>query len=266
MPFYHSDGLKYYRFPSFEAHGVIHAALARQGGSSPSPWASLNLGGTVGDDSARVFENRQRAFAALQLRFDSQFDVWQVHSDQVVVADGPRTPSQEIQQADAILTDRPGVTLFMRFADCVPVYLYDPRKRVVGLAHAGWMGTIKRTAGNAIRTMVEAFGSQPEEIITGIGPSIAAHHYPVGAEVAAQVRAAFGEHAESLLIPVEADQPAPGVKFDLWEANRLILRQEGVQQVELCSLCTACHTSDWYSHRAENGRTGRFGALIALPE
>jgi YfiH family protein len=139
----------------------------------------LNLGGTVGDDSARVFENRQRAFAALQLRFDSQFDVWQVHSDRVVVAHGPRTSSQEIQQADAILTDRPGVTLFMRFADCVPVYLYDPRKQVVGLAHAGWIGTIKRIAGNAGFTMVH--GSQPEEIILD-QPSIAAHHYPVGAD------------------------------------------------------------------------------------
>jgi len=247
-------------------HGVIHAALTRHGGSSPSPWASLNLGGTVGDDSARVYENRQRAFAAVQLRFDSLFDVWQVHSDRVVVADGPRLTSQAIQKADAILTDRPEVTLFMRFADCVPVYLFDPRKRVVGLAHAGWMGTIKRTAGKAVRTMVEAFGSQPDEIIAGIGPSIAVHHYPVGAEVAAQARVAFGEQAENLLIPVEQDLPTPVAKLDLWEANRLILRQEGVQQVELSGLCTACHTDDWYSHRGENGRTGRFGAVIALPK
>ncbi len=126
MPFYHSNGLKYYRFPLFEGHGVIHAALTRQGGTSPSPWDSLNLGGTVGDDSARVFENRQRAFEAVQLSFDSLFDVWQVHSDRVVVANAPRLASEAIQQADAILTNKPDVTLFMRFADCVPVYLYDP--------------------------------------------------------------------------------------------------------------------------------------------
>ncbi len=77
---------------------------------------------------------------------------------------------------------------------------------------------------------------------------------------------AFGTHAESLLFSIQDDQPEPGVKFDLWEANRLILEQEGVKQVELSGLCTACHTEDWYSHRAENGRTGRFGAMIALPK
>lgn len=266
MPYYHSNGLKYYRFPLFEGHGVIHAALTRQGGISPSPWDSLNLGGTVGDDSARVFENRKRAFEAVQLSFDSLFDVWQVHSDRVVVANTPRLASEAIQQADAILTNKPDVTLFMRFADCVPIYLYDPCKRVVGLAHAGWVGTIKRITGKAVRTMVATFGCQPDEIIAGIGPSIAAHHYPVGADVVTQVRAAFGTHAESLLFSIQDGQPETGVKFDLWEANRLILEQEGVKQVELSGLCTACHTEDWYSHRSENGRTGRFGALIALPK
>lgn len=265
MPFYHSNGLKYFSFSSFEAQGVKHAALTRQGGVSPSPWASLNLGGTVGDESLRVLENRQRACTALQLPFDSLFDVWQVHSDRVVVSDRARLPEQPIQQADAILTGKSQVTLFMRFADCVPVFLFDPRQRVVGLAHAGWVGTIKRTAGRAVAAMVDVFGCRPQDILAGIGPSIAAHHYPVGPEVAAQVRQAFGEKAAALLEPVVDGSSADGLTFDLWEANRLILQESGIQQVEISGLCTACANEDWYSHRAEKGRTGRFGALIALP-
>lgn len=264
MPFYQTNGVRYYSFPTFEELGVVHAAVARQGGVSPAPWASLNLGGTVGDDSRRVVENRQRAFSALQLDLESLYDVWQVHGDRVVVTQKPRPASQEILQADAILTDRPGVTLFMRFADCVPIFFFDPAKGVIGLAHAGWMGTVKRIAGLTVRTMAQRFGSRPEEIIAGIGPSIAAHHYPVGPEVVAQVRESFGKEAAKLLTPVDQDQPAAGMQFDLWLTNQLILEQEGVRNIDICGLCTACHTDDWFSHRAEHGRTGRFGALISL--
>lgn len=265
MTFYYSNGLKFFRFPCLEEQGVVHAAITRRGGVSPAPWQSLNLGGTVGDEVNRVQENRQRACAALQLPFGSLFDVWQVHSDRVVVAGAPRPPGQPIQQADAILTDRPDVTLFMRFADCVPIFLYDPVKKVVGLAHAGWMGTVRRTAGKTVEVMAEVFGSLPQDILAALGPSIAAHHYPVGPDVIAQVRQAFGENADELLEAVPDSAPQGGEKFDLWQANRLVLQEKGVRQVEISGLCTACDKDDWYSHRAEQGSTGRFGALIALP-
>jgi hypothetical protein len=147
----------------------------------------------------------------------------------------------------------------MRFADCVPILLYDPVQGVVGLAHAGWQGTVKGIATSAVEAMQARYGSRPVDIRAGIGPSIGVHHYAVGAEVIARVRESFGEAAASFLPETNG-----AVQFDLWAANRFLLEQAGVFQVEVAGLCTACHPQDWFSHRAQNGRTGRFGALIAL--
>lgn len=264
MPFHQPDGIRYFTFDSFTAAGVLHGAIGRQGGVSLEPWASLNVGATVGDDLANVRENRRRSFQALGRPLGTLFDVWQVHSADVVCADAPRPPEQEHVRADAILTDRPGVTLFMRFADCVPIFLFDPQRKVAGLAHAGWMGTVRGTVAAAVKAMQDCYHSRPQDILAGIGPSIAAHHYEVGPEVAGQVRAAFGLDAAALLQPSPGSNGSGHMLFDLWAANRLLLERAGVQQVEIAGVCTACHTEDWYSHRAEKGRTGRFGAVIAV--
>lgn len=260
MPFHQIDSIRYLTFDLFDALGVSHAVFTRQGGVSPAPWDSLNVGSLVGDQPECVAENRRRSFAALGRSLDSLYDVWQVHSSDVVIAEAPRNGAQH-HRADAILTDRPEVTLYMRFADCVPVLLVDPEHHAVGLVHAGWQGTVKKVAAAAVSAMQARYASRPETLLAGIGPSIGPHHYPVGEEVAAQVRVAFGEQAHTLL---EAANNQSGVQFDLWSANRLVLEQAGVQQIEISQICTACHPEDWYSHRGEHGRTGRFGALIAL--
>ena len=262
MPLNEIDRLRYYTFESLAECGVTQAIFTRHGGVSPEPWAALNLGGTVGDDPQRVTENRLRAFQAVGRSSASLYDVWQVHGDEVVIANAPRPLHTPHIKADAMLTDRPEVTLFMRFADCVPILLCDPRHRVVGLAHAGWKGTVLRVAAAAVEAMQAHYGSAPADIRAAIGPSIAAHHYPVGPDVAAEVRGAFGADAASLLLARNGVHS--GVQFDLWAANRLVLEQAGVHHVEVSGLCTACQKLDWYSHRAEAGKTGRFGVLIAL--
>ncbi len=258
MPF-HSDGeIRYYQFGLFD-HGPVHAIFTRRGGLSPDPWAALNLGGTVGDDPERVRENCRRALRALDRGLDSVYDVWQVHGVEVAIAESPRPPETPHLEADAILTDRPAVTLMMRFADCVPVFLHDPVRKVVGIAHAGWMGTVRGTLRAAVEAMQTRFGSRLADIQAAIGPSIGPDHYQIGPDVATQVRQAFGAETPKLLAA-----RAGAVYFDLWAANRLTLEQAGVRQIEVAELCTACHTDDWFSHRAERGRTGRFGAIIAL--
>ena len=264
MPFHQSNGIRYYTFESLADSGVTHAALTRRGGVSPQPWSSLNVGGTVGDEAENVHENRVRSFQALDRSFDSLFDVWQVHSKDVVCTQAPRPPGNAYQKADAILTDRPGVTLFMRFADCVPIFVYDPRNKVVGLIHAGWLGTVQQVAGAAVDAMRACYGSRPQDILAGIGPSIAAHHYEVGPEVVAQVRDAFGVDASALLLPTNGTGPEGRALLDLWAANRLVLERAGVRHIDIAGICTACTLEDWYSHRAEKGQTGRFGALIGL--
>jgi polyphenol oxidase len=258
MPFQSRAGIRYYQFDNL-GDGLDHAIFTRRGGVSPSPWADLNLGGTVGDDPERVRKNRQLALTVLGCDPASVYDVWQVHGVDVAVAEAPRLPEASHLQADIILSRTPGITLLMRFADCVPVLLHDPVQKAIGLVHAGWLGTVLGTARVAVEAMRTYFNSDSMNILAAIGPSIGPDHYDVGFDVVARVRQTFGKAARYVL----RDQ-AGKTYFDLWAANRLILERAGVTQIELAGLCTFCHNDDWYSHRAENGRTGRFGAVIAL--
>ena len=258
MSFHTTDGVRYFCFDSFPA-GAVHAVFTRQGGMSPAPWHSLNVGGTVGDEQERVVANRFRSFHAMGRDPHSIFDVWQVHSAEVVIADAPHFSRPPEYKADAILTNKPEVTLFMRFADCVPILLHDPKKQVVGVVHAGWQGTVKKIVREAVRAMQAAYGSDPADVLAGIGPSIGPDHYEIGPDVIARVRESFDGDSDALLHTHEGR-----VHLDLWAANRLTLEQAGVGRVDLAGLCTACHPDDWYSHRAQQGQTGRVGALIAL--
>ncbi len=258
------DEIRYHTFKSFDQEGILHGSISRSGGVSPSPWHSLNLGATVGDEPERVQENRRRVFQAFGRPIESLYDVWQIHGTEVVCTDAPRPLNQPHLKADAILTDVVGVTLFMRFADCVPIFLFDPTRRVVGLVHAGWQGTVDQTVMHAIQAMVRCYRCSPADILAGIGPSIGPHHYEVGPEVVAMVNQTFGPDACRLLESRNGTGGEYGVQFDLWNANRLILEKAGVRNIEISEICTACHPEDWYSHRAEKGRTGRFGAIIGL--
>ena len=258
MPFRESAGIRYFQFESLALPALQHAILTRRGGVSPRPWASLNLGGTVGDDPDRVGANLQRAMEATGLRSGSLFQVWQVHSAEVARADGPQ-PDRSSIKADAIVTNRTGVTLLMRFADCVPILIFDPVRSAIGMAHAGWLGTVRGVATALVRNMTREFGSEPGDLLAALGPSIGPDHYPVGPEVAAQVESSFGPAA-----PEHLRKQNGSLIFDLWSANRWQLESGGIRSVEVSGICTACHLNDWYSHRGEHGQTGRFGAVIAL--
>lgn len=256
MPFTWNTGLRFYQFNSLQ---VRHAVFTRHGGVSPKPWNSLNLGGTVGDEIERVRRNRLLCFETMDCKPDSIFDVWQVHSADAVCADVPRKFDEPYQKADIILTDKPAVTLFMRFADCVPILVHDSVKGVIGVSHAGWLGTVRDVAGATVDTMRERYGSNPSDVIACIGPSIGPDHYEVGDDVITQVRQTFGGDA-SLMLPLHGGK----THFNLWKANQYLLERAGVSKIEIAGICTACHTDDWFSHRAEKGKTGRFGALISL--
>jgi len=258
MPFREMSGLKYFFFSALDELGIQHGIFTRRGGVSPSPWASLNTGGMSGDSRVNIVENRRRIFSVLSLSVESIFDVWQVHSTRVVIADRPRALDTPHQKADAIITDKVGVTLFMRFGDCVPILLVDPIKRVIGMAHAGWQGTVGLIARSTVDEMVRNFGCRPGDVIAAIGPSIGPDHYQVRDDVIKRVGEFFCE--DDQVIKTRDDRQY----FDLWEANRQILEKSGVLKIEQAGICTACHMDDWYSHRGEHGKTGRYGALISL--
>jgi len=164
-----------------------------------------------------------------------------------------------IPATDALITDTPGVALMLRFADCLPVLLYDPVRGAIGLAHAGWKGTVEGIAAKTVSAMVEAYGSRPANIMAGLGPCIGPCCYQVGAEVIEAVKARFN-HWPGLLRP----QGDGSVHFDLCEANRCQLAELGVEEVEVIQLCTACRTDELFSHRAEGGHTGRFAVILGM--
>ncbi len=253
------NGIQYLQFETFAKHHLPHGMFLRHGGVSPAPFQSLNLGGNNGDARPNVVENRNRIFDAIGRKVDSLYDVWQVHSDTIVCTDHPRPLDVGHLPADAILTNNPDITLFMRFADCVPIYVYDPVERVAGLIHAGWPGTVKKIVFKTIVKMGEVYGSKPEHILAGIGPSICVYHYEIREDVIEQVLSGLSPNGEAFLKRMD------GKTFlNLQEANRHQLLEAGVRQVEMSGVCTACNTTDWFSHRGDHGVTGRYGALLAL--
>ncbi len=259
MPFHTRNGLSWWYDEVLDELGVLHGVFTRQGGVSPAPWNTLNTSITVGDDPRRVRENLLRAFQALGRPFQSRYDTWLVHGARVVQAPLPRGRRMPPLQADAIITHSPQVTLLMRFADCLPILVYEPHRRVLGMAHAGWRSTAQGVAMALVEALVQAYDARPTDMVAVLGPTIGPDHYEVGPEVHQAMLAAFGEEAETWF-------RSRGDRFtlDLWEANAWQLRQVGVGTVRTSGLCTACDTDRWFSHRAEKGRTGRFPALMAL--
>jgi YfiH family protein len=258
MPFRQMGPLKIFEFASLDRAELLQAVFTRRGGKSTGQWASLNVGATVGDNPEHVIQNRNLCYQACGCDPGSVFDVWQVHSARILRAEAGRRLDPP-PKADGMVTDQPGVVLFMRFADCVPILAYDPERRAIGLAHAGWQGTLAGVGAQLVAALCQNYGCRPENIMVGIGPSIAAHHYPVGDDVAALVQQRFGAGAGAHLQAHNGQH-----SFDLWSANVAILRQAGVGRIEVSGECTACATEDWYSHRAQHGQTGRFGVLLSL--
>jgi YfiH family protein len=262
MPFQDSGGLRFYQFELLKQASVTQAVFTRRGGVSSGPYSELNVGATVGDERTNVTENLERAFAAVNRPRNSLFDSWLVHATQTLVAADPRPPEWERPpQADIVMTNKPHVTLFMRYADCVPLVFVDPVRKAIALAHAGWRGTLQRVAARTVEQMGEHYGSLAGDLLVGIGPAISVTNYEVGQEVVDEVRSAFGEKTD-LLVREIGDTP----HLDLAAANRLVLEEAGVRSVENSALCTFDNQADWFSHRASGGKTGRFGALLALGE
>ncbi len=257
-----------YRFDQLGGDpSLVHAVFTRLGGVSRPPYASLNLGHTVGDDLAAVQVNHNRMFQALGLDRSQAVGCHLTHgADVFVVTASDR--GQILGRADAIVTAEAGVYLSMRFADCTPILLHDPVRRAVGLAHAGWRGTVKNVAGAVVRAMVDELGCSPEAITALIGPAIGPCCYQVGDEVIQAVEGAFSLAGSTGngQAPLFSRRNGRFAFFDLWEANRRQLLAAGAGQVGVAGLCTACHTDHFFSHRAERGQTGRFGVVIGYRE
>ena len=278
--------LRYYQFSSLQDDGLLHGVFTRLGGVSEGIYSSLNLSRSTGDSLEPVRENRRRMFEALGLLPEQSLTSWLIHSNTVRVVSKTDLGQDDVH-ADAMITTTRGLALTLRFADCVPVLFYDPQRGAAGIAHAGWVGLTSGVLPATVQAMQKAFGCQPVDIRACIGPSIGPDWFEVGPDVAARIQSAVPDPI--IIYPhVAANDHEPATHgvgssmqtqdrfakthddarikphVDLWRAAESQLRTAGVHEIESAQMCTASNTAEWFSHRAEKGRTGRFGAAIML--
>jgi YfiH family protein len=214
-----------------------------------------------------VRANRERLAEAVGVQAEDFVACRQMHGTGVAKVDWSDAGTFK-DDCDALVTDAPGLPLFLVFADCVPVLLYDPEHRALGLCHAGWRGTVNGAAVATLWTMQAAYDTDPRAVVACIGPSIGPQSYAVGEDVIALAHAKLPDAPQLFVYPQGA---AGQAHFDLWAANRSQLVAAGVppQQIEVAGIDTATNTADFFSHRAERGRCGLFGMvawLVPAPE
>jgi len=224
-------------------HGVFH----RHGGVSPSPWDALNVGLAVGDDAARVAENRQRIKQALGL--SALVGARQVHGDRVAVVEND--PGADIDGVDALVTDVPGIGLMIQQADCQAVLLFDPVRSAVGIAHSGWRGSVANIIHKTVAAMGEAFGSEPRDMYAAVSPSLG----PCCGE--------FVNHRQELPDAFRAFQVQEN-HFDFWAISRWQLEAAGIrsERISVAGICTVCDPR-FFSYRRDK-ITGRNASVIGL--
>lgn len=258
IPFYACDGF---------GPGVAHGFSTRIGGVSPAPWDSLNLGASRGDDPENLRENFRRFCAAIGADPYALVKNQQVHSRRVRpvtradVMPAPETPGEV--EADGMITDEPGVALTIFSGDCLPVFLYDPERRVIAACHAGWRGTAQGIAAQAARQMQEDYGCDPGNILAAVGPGIDPCCFETHADVPDGLRAELGADAEDFIEPLPG-----GEKFrvDLKGANVRWLERAGVRRAHIAvsTACTACNREDFWSHRKQGSQRGSMAAILQM--
>lgn len=264
----HAHGVATLHFPVLEEQGVAAYFTGRAGGVSAAPYDSLNWSVSVGDEPAHVAENRRRALLPAGCTPSQGIIAGLVHGVDVVRVDQPADAADGLtllEDVDGLVTDQPGLALVITAADCVPIYVLDPQRRAIGLAHAGWRGTMGDMSGALVRALVAHYGCQPADLLAVVGPSIGPCCYEVDQPVRAAALEQFGPAAEGFFTP---GRDAAHWQLDLWQANQHALTRTGIPaaQVYRSEVCTRCEHGALFSHRADHGRTGRGAAVLVLQE
>ena len=249
------------------AEGIAapHCFTTRLGGVSTGIFASLNLNFSRGDDPDLVVENYRRIGAVLGFSPEDVVNARQTHSDTVVRVGPENRGKLAVTGAspvcDALITNTPGMALYVSTADCTPILLWDSVTGAVGAVHAGWRGTAAAIGAKTVEAMVREFGSKPENIRAAIGPNIGFCHFETDADVPEAMVEAFGEAVQPFI-------RRQGNKYyvNLKEINALVLRRAGVTQIEISDSCTMCQPERFWSHRVTQGQRGAQGGIIVCKE
>jgi polyphenol oxidase len=254
--------IQYLESEELSAPGLMtHAFCTRRGGVSTGPCSSLNVGDLVGDREENVLGNLNLVKEAFGVPEGGLILMRQVHGDRILLLDGGKPLPEALPECDGLISDRPGVALGIRTADCVPIFFADRARRVIGAAHAGWRGTALGIAARMVETLAGRFSSRREDLTVLIGPAIGPCCYQVDAPVFDAFSAMPG--ADLFLRPCAEKGRW---MLDLALANRLQIREAGVlpENIYTSGLCTSCHQDLFFSHRAGGGSTGRQISLLML--
>jgi hypothetical protein len=252
--------IPYKSSPAMDSEKVTHAFLGKIGGVSTTPFSSLNISTAVGDEEVNVNDNIELLSIRFGFRARDLTTVKQIHGNEVLVlhkddnGDGV-CPDTE---ADAIITDQSWLPIGVLTADCVPIILHDPIKKAVGVVHAGWRGTLTNIAKDTIETMRAEFDSEPADILAAIGPSIGSCCFEVSDEIAQDFITNHGGSEVYL----------SNKHLNLPEVNALTLIKAGLakNKIDKLGICTVCDEDNYFSHRRDNGNTGRQLSFAMIKE
>ncbi len=241
-----------------EFEDIVHFSTTRIGGVSSKRLESLNLGYTVNDNPKNVTQNLDSLAQSIGFERNQMVSPKQTHSKNIGIVNSNK---DIFPDTDALITNKPGICIFIRTADCVPILLYDPIKKALAAIHSGWKSTVQEISKHTIELMQKEFGTKPEDLIAGIGPSIGPTVYEVGTEVAKIFNKQFG--ANHIVNPIKNSDK---YLLNLWEVNKQILIESGIpkEQIEIAEICTYTNSELFYSARRDGVKTGRLATGIML--
>ena len=256
----------YFTFQIFEDFpNLLAVVTSRTGGVSQHVYSSLNLGFHVNDNQKNVVQNRLLVASDLEFDISNLVCAQQVHSSHIanaadtseVLADF----SHQVSKSDGLYTDKPGIPLLILTADCAPVFLFDPEKKVIAVLHVGWKGVMHTIVPEALKKLNQVFDVEAKNIRVGVGPCLGVDDYQVQKDLVDLFKQTFPNDFNSFF--KKADNK---IYFDLEKAIRWQLVSHGVPQtqIEFSGISTASNLEHFYSHRAEHNKTGRFGSIILL--
>lgn len=263
------DGsLCFITFPIFEKFPELrHAFTTRHGGVSEGYFGKMNLSFTTGDNRDTVIENYRIISKALGIEPNNLVLSRQTHTANIKVVDKENCGTgifreYDYSDIDALITNVPEVALVTHSADCCILAFYDPVKRVIAAAHAGWRGTVAEIGGATVKKMCERFGCRARDIIAGIAPSVG----PCCYEVDMPVYSEFSKLEYLDLPQIFTEKGGGKFMLNLWLANKQILMHYGISEnnIEVTDICTNCQCEHFHSHRATKGKRGVNGMILEL--
>jgi len=255
MQQFRTNNKLFYQFDQLKSDKFLHFTTTKVG------WGGNGKSRFTGDSKAIYQEYRQELATSLRLSPEQLVFPRQTHTDHIAVVTEPLIGA-EIPDTDALITNVPGLCICVQTADCVPILICDPVKKIVAAIHAGWRGTVSLITLKTATQMIQEFGCDPNDLIAGIGPSISRPNYEVSTEVIDAVKANFTNH-QDLLFP---NGNAGKADLNLWKANQTLLENAGIplSQIEIMGLCSFNGENEFYSARRDGAATGRMVTGIMI--